>query len=590
VTPPLDVAATATAVREGARSAVQVAEDCLSRVRDYDVVQPQTWIARFGDDDVLARARQVDARLARGESLPLAGVPFAVKDNLDVAGLATTAACPAFAYVPDEDCEVVARLVAAGAIPIGKTNLDQFATGLTGTRSPYGAPGCVFERAWIAGGSSSGSAVAVAAGIVGFALGSDTAGSGRVPAALNGLVGFKPTPGRWSTRGLVSACRSLDCVSVFTHSAADAAVIDAELAAFDAADPFSRRAETMPAAAQAIGVARSGDLAWFGDAQSERLYEAALKAMADGGARLVEVDIAPLLACGRLLYEGPWIAERALALGAILKGNPAAIHPMVRAIVQAGAGMSAVDAFEGLHALQGYKRAAESLWADVDALILPTAPTLYRVAEVLAEPFALNANLGTYTNFVNLLDMAAVAAPAGFRANATGFGVSFIGPAWSEARLLALVERLAERMPGSRPPLDLGPRAQTVKLAVVGAHLSGMPLHWQLASRNARLVGAGRTAPAYNLYAMAGGSPPKPALVHVGLGGGVAIEVEVYELDVAAFGSFVAEVPPPLAIGTVDLETGEAVKGFVAEPRAVTGARDISQFGGWRAFIAAGGA
>ncbi len=589
MTRPLDVSATAAAVREGARSAVEVAEDCLSRVRDYDAVQPQTWISRFSEGEVLARARQVDARLAQGESLPLAGVPFAVKDNLDVAGLATTAACPAFTYAPDQDSEVVARLIAAGAIPIGKTNLDQFATGLTGTRSPYGAPGCVFDRAWIAGGSSSGSAVAVAAGIVGFAFGSDTAGSGRVPAAFNGLIGFKPTPGRWSTRGLVPACRSLDCVSVFTHSVADATMIDAELAAFDVADPFSRPAETIPAAAKAIGVARSGDLAWFGDVQSERLYEAALKAMADGGARLVEVDIAPLLACGRLLYEGPWIAERALALTAALNRNPAAIHPVVRAIVQAGAGISAADAFEGLHALQGYRRAAQSLWAaGVDALMLPTAPAIYRIAEVLAEPFALNANLGTYTNFVNLLDMAAVAAPAGFRANATGFGVSFLGPAWSEARLLALAARLAELTPNSRPPLDLGARTPTVKLAVVGAHLSGMPLHWQLASRNARLVGAGRTAAAYKLYAMAGGSPPKPALVHVGDEDGVAIAVEVYELDLAAFGSFVAEVPPPLAIGTVDLETGEAVKGFVAEPRAVTGARDISQFGGWRAFLQGG--
>ena len=590
MTRPLDVAATAAAVREGARSAVEVAEDCLSRVRDYDAIQPQTWISRFGDDDILARARQVDARLARGESLPLAGVPFAVKDNLDVAGLATTAACPAFAYAPVQDSEVVTRLTAAGAIPIGKTNLDQFATGLTGTRSPYGAPGCVFERAWIAGGSSSGSAVAVAAGLVGFALGSDTAGSGRVPAAFNGLVGFKPTPGRWSTRGLVPACRSLDCVSVFTHSVADAAMIDAELAAFDGADPFSRRAETAPAAAKTIGVPRSGDLIWLGDAQSERLYEAALKAMTDSGGRLVEVDIAPLLACGRLLYDGPWVAERALALSAALKGNPAAIHPVVRAIVQAGAGISAVDAFEGLHALQGYQRAAQSLWADVDALMLPTAPTIYRLAEVLAEPFALNANLGTYTNFVNLLNMAAVAAPAGFRTNGTGFGVSFLGPAWSETRMLALAERLAERMPPRRPPVDISSRPPTVKLAVVGAHLSGMPLHWQLASRNARLVGAGRTAAAYKLYAMAGGSPPKPALVHVGIEDGVTIEVEVYELDLAAFGAFVAEVPPPLAIGTVDLETGEAVKGFVAEPRAVTGARDISQFGGWRAFVAAGAA
>jgi allophanate hydrolase len=582
---PTNVAAIAADVRDGRRSAVEVAETCLQHARDYDAVQPQTWISRFSDEAVLTRAAEVDKWRARGGSLPLAGAPFAVKDNIDVAGLETTAACPAFAFAPDKDAEVVARLIAAGAVPIGKTNLDQFATGLTGARTPYGVPGCVFDRAWIAGGSSSGSAIAVAAGVVAFALGSDTAGSGRVPAAFNGLVGLKPTRGRWSTTGLTPACRSLDCVSVFTNSIADAALIDAELAAFDPADPFSRRAPAaQPGATRAIGVARDRDLVWFGDAQSERLYDAALKALADSGARLVEVDIAPLIACGRLLYGGPWIAERAAALGPMLRSNPTAIHPVVRAIVQAGAGMSAPEVFEGLYALENYRRAAEPLWETIDALVLPTAPTIYRIAEVLAEPFALNANLGTYTNFVNLLDMAAVAAPAGHRANGTGFGVSFIGPAWSETRLLALAERLVSALPDHRPPLDVGPRPQMVKLAVVGAHLSGMPLHWQLASRGAALVGACRTAPTYRLHAMAGSSPPKPALVHCG-DGGAAIAVEVYELDIAAFGSFVAEVPPPLAIGTVHLENGETVKGFVAEPRAIDGARDVTEFGGWRAYI-----
>jgi allophanate hydrolase len=374
-------------------------------------------------------------------------------------------------------------------------------------------------------------------------------------------------------------------VSLFAGNASDAAAVDTALAAFDPADPFSRRAPAAaPLEARTIGVPRELDLVWFGDADSERLYEAALKALADNGARLVEVDIAPLITCGRLLYEGPWIAERAVALGPLLRRNPAAIHPVVRAIVQAGVGFTAVEAFEGLYALESYRRAADVLWESVDALLAPTTPTIYRIAEVLAEPFALNANLGTYTNFVNLLDMAAVAAPAGFRANGTGFGVTFIGPAWSEALLLSLAERLAELTPGARPPLDLGPRAQTVKLAVVGAHLSGMPLHWQLTSRGAALVGACRTEAAYRLYAMTGSSPPKPALVHSG-DSGEAIAVEVYELDIAAFGSFVAEVPPPLAIGTVHLETGEAVKGFVAEPRAIIGARDVTEFGGWRAYI-----
>jgi allophanate hydrolase len=579
VSAPQEATTIASAVRAGERKATEIAEDCLARAQAYDAVQPQTWISRFADEAVLAKARAVDTRVSAGEDLPLAGVPFAVKDNLDVSGLDTTVACPGFAFTPTEDAEVVSRLIAAGAIPIGKTNLDQFATGLTGTRTPYGPLGCAFERTWIAGGSSSGSAVAVAAGVVPFALGSDTAGSGRVPAAFNGLIGLKPSRGRWSTKGLTPACRSLDCVSAFANTAADARAVDAVLSA-SAPAPGRAGADEV----RTLGVPRARDLIWFGDDQSERLFDAAVRTLSDGGIRLVEVDIAPLIACGRLLYDGPWIAERAAALASILRTSPTAIHPVVRAIVQAGAGVSAVDVFEGLYALESYRRVAGSLWDQVDALMLPTAPTTYRIADVVAEPFALNANLGTYTNFVNLLDMAAVAAPAGFRAERTGFGVSFIGPAWSETRLLGLAERFSAG--GTVPPLDLAPRSPTVKLAVVGAHLSGMPLNWQLTSRGARLVGAFRTAPTYRLYAMADATPPKPALAH-DAESGAAIAVEVWELDVAAFGSFVAEVPPPLAIGTVHLQTGEAVKGFVAEPRALAGAREITAYEGWRAFMAA---
>ncbi|MHB8528919.1 MAG: allophanate hydrolase [Caulobacteraceae bacterium] len=575
----------AAAVRGGQRSAVAVAEESLARAKAYDDVQPQTWIARLADADVLARARRVDERLKAGEDLPLAGVPFAVKDNLDLAGVATTAGCPAFAFTPAEDAVVVARLVGAGAVPIGKTNLDQFATGLVGARSPYGACACVFDRQYIAGGSSSGSAVATAAGLVAFALGSDTAGSGRVPAAFNGLVGFKPTRGRWSTRGLVPACRSLDCVSVLATSLADAALIDEVLTAFDERDPYSRaRAEPgMSQSASRLGVPRPGQLDWCGDGQSAALFDAARGRAARAGGDLIEVDIAPFLECARMLYQGPWVAERAAAMAGILRDRPGAIHPVVRAILQAGANVSAVEAFEGFHALKTYERAAQALWAEVDALLLPTAPTICRIAEVLAEPFALNANLGIYTNFVNLLDMAAISVPAGFRDNGTGFGVSFIGPAWSEARLMRLAGAFERTQAQQRPPLDLTARPRTVKLAVVGAHLAGMPLHWQLTSRGARFVRAGRTEAAYRLYAMTGSSPPKPALVHAE--GGAAIEVEIYELELAPFGAFTAEVAPPLAIGTVTLEGGESVKGFVAEPRAILGAEDITHLGGWRRYV-----
>jgi len=575
-------------VQSGLRSAEAVAREALARIAAYDAVQAHAWIARPTAAAVLARAREVDARVAAGEVLPLAGVPYAVKDNIDVEGIPTTAACPAFAYTPDASAEVVARLDAAGAVMMGKTNLDQFATGLVGVRSPYGAPGCVFNRAYVSGGSSSGSGVAVAAGLVAFALGTDTAGSGRVPAAFNNLIGLKPTKGRWSTTGLVPACRSLDCITVFAGDLDGATLVDGVVAGFDAADSFSRRVPettaTIPAAFR-FGVPRLEQQVFLGDARAEALYRAAIARLEAAGGRAVEVDIDPLLAAAQMLYAGPWVAERTAAAESLLKANPAAIEPTVRAILQGGPAFSAVDAFKGLYEMQAYARVAEQMWQAIDVLLLPTTPTTYRIAEVKAEPVALNANLGRYTNFVNLLDMSALAVPAGFRENGTGVGVTLIGPAFADAALIDLARRYLEIAPmPDAPPLDREGRPETVKLAVVGAHLAGMPLHWQLTSREARLVARTRTAPAYKLYAMANSTPPKPALVHTGEGG--AIDVEVYELPVSAFGSFVVEVPAPLAIGTVTLEDGSQVKGFVAEPRALDGAEDITALGGWRAYIA----
>jgi allophanate hydrolase len=581
--------AIAADVAAGRTTALAQATEALARIAAYDAVQPQAWIERPRPEAVLARAREIDARLAAGEVLPLAGVPYAVKDNIDVAGLPTTAACPAFAYRPQQSATVVARLEAAGALMMGKTNLDQFATGLVGARSPYGAPGCVYNRAYVSGGSSSGSAVATAAGLVAFALGTDTAGSGRVPAAINGLIGFKPTKGRWSTSGVVPACRSLDCVTVFTPNALDAALIDGVITAFDAADIYSRRAPAKAArlpAAFRFGVPLPGQRQFLGDAESAALFEQSFARLAAMGGAAVEIDIAPLTAAAQLLYAGPWVAERTAAIEELLRTRPTAIHPTVRAIVQGGVAVTGVETFRGLYALQGCAREAEAMWAQIDVLLLPTAPTTYRLTEVFAEPVALNANLGLYTNFVNLLDMSAIAVPAGWRDNGTGFGVTLIGPAWSDAALLDLARRYEEIAPmPDTPALDTAGKPQTVKLAVVGAHLAGMPLHWQLTSRDARLVARTRTAPVYKLYAMAETQPPKPALIHAGSGGDT-IEVEVYELGVEAFGSFVVEVPAPLAIGSVTLEDGSTVKGFVAEPRATIGATDITALGGWRAYIA----
>jgi len=579
----LSAGAIAAAVSAGETSAVAVMEAALARLAAYDAVQPQVWISRASPESLIAQARAIDARVAAGEQLPIAGVPYAAKDNIDVAGFETTAACPAFAYRPERSATVIEKLDAAGAICVGKTNLDQFATGLVGTRSPYGAPRNAFNLGYVSGGSSSGSAVAVAAGLVAFALGTDTAGSGRVPAAFNHLVGLKPTKGRWSTRGLVPACRSIDCITVFTDQLADARLIDAVVAGFDAADPFSRPLADVPITGRRIGVPRPDQRVFFGDLRSEELYERALDVLAEQ-AELVAIDIAPLLEAAQLLYGGPWVAERSAAIEPLLRATPDAIDPTVRAIVEPGLAMSAVDTWNGIYRLAELARQAEALWVEVDALAFPTTGTTYRLAELAAAPVALNSNLGRYTNFVNLLDMAAVAVPAGARDNATGFGITLIGPAHSDRALIELADRyLAAAALAPLPPFDIGDHMDTVKLAVVGAHLEGMPLHWQLTSRNARFVGAFNTAPTYRLYAMADSVPPKPALVHSKDGGAIALEV--YELGLAEFGSFVAEVPPPLAIGTVQLADGTHVKGFVAEPRALEGAEDITHLGGWRAYI-----
>lgn len=577
-------AAIADAVNAGRISAVAVAEETIARLALYDAVQPQIWISRVAPDALIEAARAVDARVAAGEALPLAGVPFAVKDNIDVRGLDTTAACPAFTYRPEVSATVVERLIDAGAICVGKTNLDQFATGLNGTRSPYGSPRNAYNLSYVSGGSSSGSSVAVAAGLVAFALGTDTAGSGRVPAAFQHLIGFKPSKGRWSNSGLVPACRTLDCITAFTSDTADARLIDSIAAGFDAVDPYSKPLADRPVERKRIGVPRRDQRAFFGDAQSEYLYDRALDRLSTL-AELVEIDYEPLQEAAQLLYGGPWVAERTAAIADLLADHPHAIDPTVREVVEPGLEISAVDLFNGIYRLAELKRHADTLWESIDLLAFPTTGTTYRVAELKAAPIALNSALGFYTNFVNLLDMAAVAVPAGTRENATGFGITLIGPADSDVALLDAADAYisAADIP-SPPPLDLEGKMETVKLAVVGAHLKDMPLHWQLTSRDAKFVGAFETAPNYRLYAIANSVPPKPALVHSDEGGSIALEV--YELGIAEFGSFVVEVPAPLAIGTVTLADGSSVKGFVAEPRAMTGAEDITALGGWRAYIA----
>ncbi len=513
-------------------------------------------------------------------SLPLYGVPFAIKDNIDLAGIPTTAGCPDYAYTPDEHAAVVARLIAAGALPLGKTNLDQFATGLVGTRSPYGACRNAFDREYLAGGSSSGSAVAVARGHVAFSLGTDTAGSGRIPAAFNGLVGLKPTRGLLSTRGVVPACRSLDCVSIFTSDAADAGAVLQVARGYDESDPFSRRhVTTLPASSQTFrfGVPAPAELEFFGNTEYQTLFETACARMEALGGERVEVDFRPFAEAAKLLYEGPWVAERYAAVGEFLERAPAAVHPVTRAILQSGTAPSAVDAFESGYRLAALRRAAEQALAEIDVLVTPTAGTHYRIADLEAEPVTLNTNLGYYTNFMNLLDLSGCAVPAGTTAAGLPFGVTLCADAGGDGRLLALAARLQGLQPVTSLP-------GTLPMVVCGAHLSGLPLNHQLTSRGGRLRQVTRTAPRYRFYALPGGPPYRPGLVRVSEGG-APVEVEVWELPEDQAGSFLAGIPGPLCIGRVQLEDGSEAPGFLCEAAAVAGAQDITHLGSWRDYL-----
>ena len=561
------------------------------------------WISRLPREQVMAYVRRLET--LPPDALPLYGVPFAIKDNIDLEGWPTTAACPEFAYVPKRSAFVVQRLIAAGAVPIGKTNLDQFATGLVGTRSPYGACMNSINPAFVSGGSSSGSAVAVASGLVSFALGTDTAGSGRVPAAFNNIIGLKPTCGRLSTSGVVPACRSIDCVSVFALTSDDAAQVLAVAEGYDAGDPYSR---PVPVSATSIGwptrfrfgVPHASQLEFFGDREYEQLFHAAERRLQALGGERVEIDFAPFREAAKLLYEGAWIAERYVAVGEFIDRKPEYVHPVTRQLISAARSLSAADVFRTQHRLMEARRAALQAWGDIDVLVTPTTGTVYRIAEIDADPIRLNSNLGFYTNFVNFLDFAAVAVPAGFRTDGLPFGVTVIGLAWSDARLLSLADRLhrasVSRAGALNAPLPpVSPDASVTRslesparihVAVCGAHMERLALNPQLTSRGATLHARTRTAPMYQFYALPGGPPFRPGLVRVHEGG-ASIEVEVWSVPAEHFGSFVAEIPAPLAIGRVELENGESVSGFICEAHATRDAEDITRFGGWRAYIAA---
>jgi allophanate hydrolase len=522
-----------------------------------------------------------------GSDGPLAGLTFAIKDNIDLAGLPTTAGCPAFAYQPERSAFVVERLMNAGAIPIGKTNMDQFATGLVGTRSPYGACSSVFDERYISGGSSSGSAVAVAKGLVDFSLGTDTAGSGRVPAAFNGIVGLKPSRGLLSTSGVVPACRSLDCVSIFAKDCGVARRVFDVARGFDVGDPYSRVVGVGQDAAPWLGgtfrfgVPSQGELEFFGDDEAAGLFQKAVADLETLGGERIEIDYSIFREAAALLYSGPWVAERLAALRGFVDAHADEMNPAVREIISGARKYSAVDAFEAEYKLRELRRRSEAEWRNMDVLFLPTTGTIYTHAEVEAEPVRLNTNLGYYTNFVNLFDLAAVAVPAGFRSNGLPFGVSFIGPAFSDDALLSLADYYHRGVaPGVRPGC--------VAVAVVGAHLSGQPLNWQLTQRGARLMKTCRTAKGYRLFALDGTVPPKPGLVRDSSFKGVGIEVEVWAVPENLFGGFVAAVPVPLGIGSATLDNGEVVKCFICEGYAIESATEITSYGGWRNYLRGG--
>jgi allophanate hydrolase len=546
------------------------------------------WVSVVPRETAIARARELEAD-PQAAAKSLYGLPFAIKDNIDLAGLPTTAGCPAYAYSPARNATVVQRLLNAGAIAIGKTNLDQFATGLVGTRSPHGACSSVFDSRYISGGSSSGSAVAVASGLTNFSLGTDTAGSGRVPAAFNGLIGLKPTRGLLSTRGVVPACRTLDCVSILAKTCREAHAVWKAARGFDPLDPFSRTPGEGQDAAPWLGgpfrfgVPAADQLQFFGDEEASALYAKAIAEMEAIGGEKVEIDFSIFRSAADLLYSGPWVAERLAAIQEFVAAHADQMNPVVREIISGATRYTAVDAFAAEYKLREIRRAAETEWRRMDAMLLPTTGTIYTHDAVAADPIRLNTNLGYYTNFVNLLDLAAVAVPAGFRAAGLPFGISLIGPAFSDEALLAVADRF-HCAPGAPLELQTNPPG-CIPVAVVGAHLTGQPLNWQLTGRGARLIETSRTAPGYRLYALPDTVPPKPGLVRDESFQGPGIEVEVWAVPADRFGGYVADVPPPLGIGNATLEDGRSVKCFICEPYAIAGATEITHFGGWRKYI-----
>ncbi|HLJ93770.1 MAG TPA: allophanate hydrolase [Gemmataceae bacterium] len=597
----LDLATLAHHYQGGAITPRQVISTIVRRIAAHP--DPAVWIHLVPQEELLSQAETVEKRRARGEALPLFGIPFAIKDMIDVAGMPTTAGCPAFSTLAKRTAPVVTRLCEAGAILVGKTNLDQFATGLAGDRSPYGACSNVFDAAYISGGSSSGSGVAVAAGLVSFALGTDTAGSGRVPAGCNNIVGLKPTPGLLSTEHVVPACRSLDCVSIFALTVDDARTV-CEIASGESW-PVSTAAGDSALANCTFTTPRDEDLEFFGDDHQASLFHLALDRLEQMGARRVAVDFRPFREVAALLYEGPWVAERLAAVGEFLKQHGSDVLPVTRAIIEGGSRYSAVDLFNGQYRLRALRETCEKLLGQAEMMVVPTLPTIPTRAQVEADSMGWSRRLGYYTNFVNLLGLAGIVLPSGFTPHGLPASITLLGRGGSERRLcelgMAWQRRLDLPLGATGRHIDHQPEApakgfagasgscaspgseMVVRVAVAGAHLRGQPLHQDLLRTGAHFVRSCHTAVRYRFVALLHLDPPRPGLLRDDERAG-SILVEIYDLPVAGFGALVASVAPPLAIGTIELEDGEAVKGFLCESWAAALARDITSFGGWLAF------
>lgn len=536
------------------------------------------------------------------ETAPLWGVPFAIKDNIDLAGVPTTAGCEAFRYVPQQSATVVTLLLEAGALPLGKTNMDQFATGLVGTRSPWGACRNAFDPSIISGGSSSGSAVAVALGLASFSLGTDTAGSGRVPASLNNLVGLKPSRGLFSNRGVVPACRSLDCVSVFALNSDDANTVFDVAARFDPSDSYARKNPYTNSGRyykagnpnSVLGIPAQESLAFFNNQEANTLFSHCCDQLREAGFTLKEIDFSPFIEAAQLLYQGPWVAERWLATQSIITDNPEAMLPVIQNIIAKGNSASATDTFTAQYQLQALKQRADKQLQTVDAIITPTNGTYYAIDDVNRDPIPLNSNLGYYTNFMNLLDYSAVAVPVGFYRNTVGFGITLFHQAMQDKKLLSISASLQNlfKLPAGTTD-KITPRQgnttltapyDTIDVVVCGAHMEGLPLNWQLRERGAELRKTTTTSDHYRLYVLPGKAPLRPALVRSSEKGS-PIYVEVWRLPANQFGSFVNEIPQPLGIGKVALSDGRWVTGFICDQWGLKGATDITPMKSWKTYL-----